>query len=209
MPTKCTQAELDAFRASLSEDHRRPVPRPAAAGAAAALPPARPPTAFAKPCSRCWPAASARSRTCASPTSLRAAARWASRLCRAAPPTHPSSRPTEGPGRDQGQCRQARRRRSGPHPRRFGARSAAVRAVRPGLRRPALCAGSGSAVVEGGRRRGLARTRRLDVGRDRARRAVDPATTRSRPSANSAAPGLRFCAGLSLPLVRAALRCGA
>ena len=62
--------------------------------APAGQPPARPATAPAKACSRCSPAGSAASKACRSPICSPAPARSASKRCRAAPRTAPSSRRT-------------------------------------------------------------------------------------------------------------------
>ena len=88
-----------------------------------------------------------RSRICASPTCSPAAARWASRRCRAAPRRATFVENDARAAAAIRPMRRARRARPGANPRRLGARAAGVRAVRPDLRRPALRAGSGTAAV--------------------------------------------------------------
>ena len=136
-------AELDAvpqdaeMRIIAGEWRGRPLEAPPGDGH-----PARPPTASAKPCSRCSPAGSAASRICASPTCSRAAARSASRPCRAARHRRPSSKTIAAAAaiiRRNADKLGATDRVA--RPRRLGAGAASIRPVRPDLRRPALCGG--------------------------------------------------------------------
>ena len=93
MRTRSSRRQLETFRTNAAdEDHCRQVARPGRSRRPPARRHARLPTGCAKRSSRCSRAALATSRTCASPTCLRAAARWASKRCRAARPMRRSSR---------------------------------------------------------------------------------------------------------------------
>ena len=198
---RSTASELEQFRRSAAnEDHRRRVARAADRGAAGRRRPGRPPTGCAKPCSRCWSAASARS------TGLRVADLFAGSgalglrgaVARRGA-RRPSSRMTPRRSRRSAPMPASSARASGSQiARRLGARAAPRRAVRPDLRRPALCARVGQRRGRGGRRGRLARAGRLAGGRNRARRPGRRRRPgRSRPSATSAARGLRFCGALA------------
>ena len=138
-----------------------------------------------------------RSRTCASPTCLPAAAPWASRPCRAARRTATF---VETDAKAQRRSRRNAEKLGagiGAGPRRLGAGLPRSEPFDLIFADPPYAAGSGSAVVEAVAKAELARARRLDERGDRARRRSRSWQLGSRRPATSAARGLRFCAGLS------------